>query len=204
MTPDASVSTWIGQLKAGEREAAQELWQRYFRRLVGLARKRLEGHSRRVADEEDVALSAFDSFCRAAENGRFPQLDDRDDLWQMLVVITVRKAFDLVEHDRAAKRGGGKVLGESALRNLIGSESELRNIERIVGHEPSPEFAAQLTERMEHLFSLLRDRDLERIAQMKLEGWTNAEIAAELACVPRTVERRLRLIREIWAGEITA
>ena len=46
---------------------------------------------RRAADEEDVALSAFDSFCRGAEQGRFPQLDGRDDLWHLLVVITVRK-----------------------------------------------------------------------------------------------------------------
>ena len=65
MYPEASVTHWINQLKAGDPDAAQKLWERYFRRLVSLARKK-----RRAADEEDVALSAFDSFCRGAEQDR--------------------------------------------------------------------------------------------------------------------------------------
>src|SRR5262249_37281756 len=63
MASEGSVSHWIGQLKAGDHAAAQELWNNYFHRLVGLARKKLEGAPRRAADEEDVALSAFTSFC---------------------------------------------------------------------------------------------------------------------------------------------
>ena len=65
-----------------------------------------------AADEEDVALSAFDSFCRGAQRGRFPQLDDRDNLWRLLVVITSRKAVDLAQHEgppevrRRRARGG--------------------------------------------------------------------------------------------------
>ena len=70
--PETSVTQWIDRLKAGDPDAAQELWERYFRRLVGLARKKLRAAPRRAADEEDVALSAFDSFCRGAEQGRFP------------------------------------------------------------------------------------------------------------------------------------
>jgi hypothetical protein len=77
---EQSVSDWIGQLKAGDERAAQRLWEDYFQRLVRLARARLQGVPRRAADEEDVALSAFDSFCRGAEAGRFPRLNDRDDL----------------------------------------------------------------------------------------------------------------------------
>src|SRR5207249_6675395 len=63
---DSSVSAWIDRLKDGDPAAAQPLWERYFGRLVGLARDRLRGAARRAADEEDVALSAFDSFCRGA------------------------------------------------------------------------------------------------------------------------------------------
>ena len=88
MLSNGSVSHWIVQLKAGNQAAAQELWEDYFQRLVRLARRRLRGRSRRAADEEDVALSAFDSFCRGAEQGRFPRLTDRDNLWRLLVVIT--------------------------------------------------------------------------------------------------------------------
>src|SRR5262245_52985050 len=92
--PQGSVTHWIGDLKAGGDTAAQHLWERYFGRLVRLARSKLRATSRTVVDEEDAALSAFDSFCRGAERGRFPDLADRDDLWRLLVVLTVRKAID--------------------------------------------------------------------------------------------------------------
>src|SRR5215471_8456034 len=95
MSSAGSVTTWIEQLCAGDRAGAQRLWERYFPRLVGLARKKLQGLPRRSADEEDVALSAFDSFCRGAERGCFPRLENRDNLWALLVVITARKAIDL-------------------------------------------------------------------------------------------------------------
>jgi len=71
---EGSVTHWIGQLKAGNSAAAQPLWERYFQQLVYLARKKLQGSPRRASDEEDVALSAFASFCRAAENTASPPL----------------------------------------------------------------------------------------------------------------------------------
>src|SRR5262245_56875046 len=93
---EASVTIWLDKLRVGDSLAAQKLWQGYFHRLVGLARAKLRSLPRRSADEEDVALSAFDSFCRGVEVGRFPKLDDRDDLWQVLFMITERKAMDLI------------------------------------------------------------------------------------------------------------
>src|SRR5712692_3346982 len=104
MSSEDSVTLWISQLKAGDHTAAQKLWDRYFHRLVGLARKKLQAAPRAAANEEDVALSAFASFCRATQNGRFRRLGDRDELWPLLVVITARKAFRVVEHEKA--RGG--------------------------------------------------------------------------------------------------
>src|SRR4051794_24289452 len=104
MQTSGSVTHWIEQLKAGNREAAQFLWERYFQRLVALARNRLQGTPRRVADEEDLALSAFDSFYRGAEQGRFPMLNDRNDLWQLLVVLTARKVLDHRAYEGRKKR----------------------------------------------------------------------------------------------------
>src|SRR4051794_14182513 len=93
-TPDqGSVTLWVDGLKGGAANAAaQPLWERYFDRLVHLARAGLRRNARGPADEEDVALSAFDSFCRGAAEGRFPRLEGRDDLWRLLVTITARKA----------------------------------------------------------------------------------------------------------------
>jgi DNA-directed RNA polymerase specialized sigma24 family protein len=201
MSSSQSVTHWIGQLKAGDRTAAQQLWQRYFRRLVGLARKKLRGRSLRAADEEDAALSAFDSFCRAAECGRFPQLSDRGGLWQLLVLLTARKALDLVAHERRKKRGGGAVLGESALLGPSSSREAGPGLEQVLGQEPSPEFAAQVAEECRLLLGRLGDAELRAIALWRMEGYTEDEIAAKLCCAPRTVRRRLHLIRSIWEEE---
>ena len=106
MPSAGSVSRWLDQVHAGDSGAVQRLWERYFARLVGLARKKLRHAPRRAADEEDVALSAFQSFCRNAENGRFPDLMDRDGLLRLLVVMTGRKANHLIRDEGRQKRGG--------------------------------------------------------------------------------------------------
>src|SRR5438046_5072372 len=114
MPSEGSITQWLHRLQAGDPQGAERLWERYFHRLVGLARAKLQDLPRRAADEEDVALSAFASFCRGVEGGRFPQLLDRHDLWRLLVTITARKALRLARDERSQKRGGGAVLDEAA------------------------------------------------------------------------------------------
>jgi DNA-directed RNA polymerase specialized sigma24 family protein len=144
-----------------------------------------------------VALSAFDSFCRGAAHARFPQLADRDDLWHLLVVITARKALRLAEQERAQKRGGGKVWGETELRG----RSEADQLAQVVGDEPTPDFAAEVAEECRRLLDRLGEADLRAVALWKMEGYTTEEIATRLGCVPRTVERKLRVIRGLWEKE---
>src|SRR4051812_45659239 len=97
---EGAITRLIAPLKGGGEEAAREFWRRYFETLVRLARGRLKGARRAAADEEDVALSALDSFIASATSGRFPRLEDRDDLWRILVTITTRKAIDQMQHER--------------------------------------------------------------------------------------------------------
>jgi DNA-directed RNA polymerase specialized sigma24 family protein len=186
------VSVWLAQLQAGDPAAAQPLWDRYFQSLVRLARSRLGARPRRAADEEDVALSAFDSFCRAATAGRFPRLDDRHDLWAVLVTLTERKANALADREGARKRGGGAVRGDSVLGDVDQA-----------GREPTPAFAARVAEECERLLGRLdAEPGLRPIAQWKLEGHTNAEIATKLGKSLPTVERKLALIRSLWSREV--
>jgi DNA-directed RNA polymerase specialized sigma24 family protein len=199
MQDDSSVSVWIEQLKAGEAEAAQPLWDRYFGRLVGLARKKLQGASRAVADEEDVALSAFTSFCRAVEGGRFPQLNDREDLWRLLVVLTVRKASNQRRDQRRLKRGAGKVLDEAGWAGE--GTQPVSSPGQIPGREPTPDFAALVAEECQRLLALLGDELLQAVAISKMEGRTNREMASLHGLALRTVERKLGLIRKIWETE---
>ena len=201
MSSTGSVSHWIHLLKDGDAAATQRLWEVYFPRLVALARKKLRAAPRRAADEEDVALSAFDSFCNGVAQGRFPRLTDRDDLWHILVILTARKALQLVRHEQRQKRGGGAVRGELTLSQ--GSEDPVAELglEQIIGSEPTPAFAAQVAEEYQLLLARLGDADLRKVAVWKMEGYTNKEIAAKLGCVPRTVERKLGLIRTLWSQE---
>jgi DNA-directed RNA polymerase specialized sigma24 family protein len=202
MTPDDT--HLIRLLEAGDADAAQPLWERYFGRLVALARGRLRGARRREADEEDVALSAFDSFCRGVMAGRFPRLNDSTDLWRVLVVITARKAADQVAREHRRKRcprvdgSDQPVRGESAFLVPGAGGEEMSGLDGVAGAEPSPEFAALVAEEQQRLFDGLRDDTLRSVAGWKLEGWTNEEIAGKLGCSLSRVERKLRLIRKMW------
>src|SRR4051794_20187339 len=186
MSSDGSITRFISQLQAGDLAAAQPLWERYFRRLVDLARRKLLGARPQVADEEDVALSAFDSFCRGLKQGRFPDLQDRDNLWKLLVVLTSRKACHLMRDEQRLKRGGGQKAGTA------------EDLTELLSREPSPQFAAELADNCQRLLGLLGDAELSAIALSKMEGYTTGEIADQLKCAPRTVERKLRLIRSLW------
>jgi DNA-directed RNA polymerase specialized sigma24 family protein len=189
MSAHGSITHWIDELRAGDQKAAQPLWERYFRRLVELARARLRGLPRGAADEEDVALSAFDSFCRSVEQGRFPRLGDRDDLWQVLFVLTQRKAIDLLEHEGRAKRDWRKTKAPAADRPPFAD---------LASCEPDPALAALVADECRRLLGALGDDGLRVIAVRKMEGYSNEEIAHLSQCSLATVERRLRLIRKEW------
>src|SRR5437867_66915 len=115
MSSEGSVTNWIKKLKTGDEAAAQDLLRRYCNRLIGLGRKKLRGAPRRVEDEDDIAIKAFTSLCLGARAGKFPLLNDRDDLWALLVIITARKAADQIARWKRKKRGGGRVHGHSGV-----------------------------------------------------------------------------------------
>jgi RNA polymerase sigma factor (sigma-70 family) len=195
MSAEESVSQWIASLKTSEESAAQHLYQRYIERLVLLARKKLGGVPRRMADEEDVAQVVLNSFFRGVRADKFPKLHDRCDLWQILVMLTERKVIDQMRRQYSKKRGAE--VGESIF-TADGASSSPPGIEQAMGREPSPAFAAEVAEELERRLQQLDDEGLRNIAIWKLEGRTNEEIAKQLGCVTRTVERRLDMIRNIW------
>jgi DNA-directed RNA polymerase specialized sigma24 family protein len=190
---EGSVTRWLGELKAGRPVAAQRLWERYFTDLVRLARARLRMVPRAAEDEEDVALSAFDSFYTAATQGRFPLLDDRDDLWRVLVMLTERKASDLLRRQRRLKRGGGRVATEA---DVAGPEGAL--LDHLAGPAPTPEFAALVAEEYRRRLAALPEESLRRVAVLKMEGYSNEEIAGRLGLGLRSVVRKLERIRRTW------
>jgi RNA polymerase sigma factor (sigma-70 family) len=191
----STVSEWLVQLKAGDEEAARKIWERHQREWVRQALRHLRGRSRRAADEEDVALSAFANFCKRASAGGFPDLKDRAGLEALLGKLLRDHAIDLLRREGTAKRGGGEVRGDSVNEGAGG-------FERFADpDEPTPEVTAMAAERFSRLLQMLGDEELRRIALLRMEGATNGEIAAQLEVSVATVERRLVMIRRAWEAE---
>lgn len=188
---DGSVTHWIGQVKHGGGDGAEEeLWERYFARLAALARSKLQDLPPSVRDDEDLALSALNSFFLRAKQGEFSRLQDRTDLWRLLAKITVRKAIDRRRKAQAQKRWTGQP-----------SPALVDDVHSLVAQGPTPDVLAAMSEECDRLLGALK-ADLQCVARMKLEGYTNAEIATKLGRVERTVERKLERIRVVWSGEL--
>ena len=199
MSPDdpGSVTRWINDLKGGELDAAQPLWERYFADLVRLARARLRATPRTAADEEDVALSAFDSFCagrRAAASPGSTIATTSGGSWSPS--LPARPPTKPCASG-AQKRGGGRVRSEAELAGG-GPEGDANLFGQVAGPEPTPEFAAMVAEECRRLLETLGDETLRQIALERMEGDTNEEIAARLGCSLRTVTNKLTLIRKRW------
>jgi len=192
MADTGSVTNLLHQLKDGaEGDVQQEIWNRYFNKLVRMAGNRLAKNQRRVEDEEDIVLSALGSFFNRAKEGQFPQLADRTSLWPLLVAITVCKTRDLQRRQNAGKRDVRRTVAAA-------SAGETNWLLQIQGEEVSPETAAAAAEEAERMIAALEKESLQNVARMKLDGYTNAEIAQQEGVMERSIERRLVLIRQIW------
>lgn len=190
-----SVSDWITAVRDGDERAATQLWDRYFHRLAAIANRRLGPSGRRVSDGDDIGLSVMESLFDGLEQGRFEKLAGRQDLWRLLVAITARKAVDQVRRIMSAKHGGGAVRGDSIF------DGSVANFGSFPDGNPTPDEVAAIEEEKCRLFSKL-DETMQHIAQGRLAGSSNAEIAETLNVSERTVERKLNMIRQRWSEEL--
>lgn len=179
-----SITRWLAQLQGGDANAGRLLWERFAERMLAAARQRLGGAARRVADEEDVVVVAFERFLAGVRKGRFPRLEDRDDLWAILFTLTQRAALNQVR-DLGREKRSGDVHGDSGLMGA--ADAGL-----------SPDEEAAMRENLARLLAALPDQELRDIAVARMAGYSNAEIAQQVGRSSVTVERRMRLIREVW------
>jgi RNA polymerase sigma factor (sigma-70 family) len=191
--PDNDVTRWLHLLEAKDQQAIQKLWELYFRRLLAVARKKLGALPRTARDEEDVALSAFASFCRGVAQRQFQQLENRHDLSQVLVLVTTRKALDQIAHERRSCRDHRRTAAQPS-----GGPDENFLLHDLVSREPAPGFAAEVADQCRQLLADLPDEQFRQIVLAKMEGHRNAEIAAQLGLSDATIERRLALVRDTW------
>lgn len=194
------ITLWMQQLQTGNQDAAQKIWEHYVQKLQTFARKRLPQQMRRVYDEEDVALSAFHSLCDGMIGGRFPDLTDRENLWRLLLTITARKIAIRQRYNRRDKRDVTKLMTESGL--FADATESSPGLDGLPNAEPSPAFAVEVAETCHMLLQALSEDSLREIAHLKMEGYTNGEIADKLAVTRRTVERKVERIRREWSQRL--
>lgn len=191
--PEGSVTFYMNLLRDGNQTGADELWQRFYSRLVRLAHKRMNAKYRRVSSGEDIAAIAIAECFKSLEEGRFPELKDRDDLWSRLAQITERRALNEIRRQTSQKAGAGKVRGESVF--LHADDTSPHGINGVPGREPTPEYVDKLGDTVTELLTGLNDQ-LRQIAILKMQGYTNREISKLIKVSIATVERKLSLLRE--------
>ena len=184
-----SVTCWIDQLSAGNGPATEQLWRHISTRLQEFALQRLDPQTRRRYDEDDAANSAFHSLCRGLAEGRL-EAENRDALWGLLAVITSRKISAQQRYSKRQKRGGGEVRGESGFGEA--------GINGVNGNQMAPDVVAEVSESCAQLLNAIPDEMMRKIVLLKFQGATNGEVASEMRCTRRTIERKLERIRRIW------
>jgi RNA polymerase sigma factor (sigma-70 family) len=198
---EGSITWLLHEIKAGNSLAELQLWERCRQILEQHARPHLRSGSRRMADEEDVALSAFHQFLRGVQAGRFPSLDDRDDLWAILLKIVRDKSADYRDRLQAEKRGGTDLRGESA----FGSDESGRAGIAVASGDgwpnrcaaPQPDEEAMLAELIARLPAFLAALapELRIVAELKLQQFANTEIAERVGKSESLVRARLKSIQ---------
>jgi RNA polymerase sigma factor (sigma-70 family) len=204
------VTQWLQRVQRGrDEEAAQQLWERYWRQLAAVAGRRLRelGARCRAEDEADAVQEAFAAFFRQIEKGAYPDCRDRNDLWCLLVKIADSKARQLVRDQRRGKRGYGRVRGDSAVManssaggdafDQVAAKPRALPLAEPTLEEPSEAFVDQLLDTFSLCYGSL-DATERQVIRGRLQGYTNEEIAAQIGCVTRTVERKLKVIRSRW------
>jgi RNA polymerase sigma-70 factor (ECF subfamily) len=196
MPEESSFTDLVGRLRAGDEAAAALVVEEYARRLVALARNHLDRRILRKEDPEDVLQSVFKSFFHRCAGGQF-RLDSREDLWALLVRLTLHKCGHRLDYFRAARRDVQRETPPPPTADTPAAGWEA------LTREPSPVEAVLLAETVERLLGGLEPHQ-QQIVQLSLQGEPVAGVAARLGLSERTVQRVLKGVRERlerWRGE---
>jgi RNA polymerase sigma-70 factor (ECF subfamily) len=194
MSSDPSFDDLMARLKEGHNDAATQVFSRFASRLIALARGQLSPQIRQKVDPEDVLQSVFRSFFRRNAEGEFGEFESWDNVWAMLLVLTLRKCGRRVDYFHAACRDVERELPGAAPMSPSAADWGPSTA------EPTPSEAAMLTEMVETLMNRLEGRH-RRILVLSLQGYPPADISAQVGCTERTVYRVLATVHE-WLEEM--
>lgn len=187
MSAEPDIAELMERLRSGDQQAADLIFRRFARRLIGLARSRLHEVLRPKLDAEDIIQSVFKSFFHRQAEGQFA-LNSWESVWSLLTVMTLRKAGYHIRHFRTEGRDWRRELIPLAKEGDSGSGWEA------IAREPTPSEAVLLTESLEQILAPLKTDD-RLIVQKSLEGYSPMEISAQVGCSERTVYRVLDRVK---------
>lgn len=188
---DQGDRTLAQECEAGNERAFEAIFERYGDKLIKVAGKRISERLASRIEAEDVVQSVFRTFFGRVQEHRFT-FQHADDLWKLLVSMTLNKLRNKVDFHTAAKRD------VDAEQPLGGGTSSFPSAFDPTGQEPSPEAVVAFLDLLENFMKDLRPQD-RRILEYRLQGWTQDEIAREVCCTERTVRRvidRIRVLAE--------
>ncbi len=173
---------WLGELADGKPSAVEEFWVNYGDSLQRVAERQIASWLRRRVDPEDVVQSACRTFFRRASEGSF-SLESKDDLWKLLLTITLNKVRMQARFHSRNRRSISKEQAMPEEANLQPAEWD-QAIEQV-----------ELDDMLDVAFTE-KDQERRRVLEMWLEGRTQLEIAGILGCSERTVRRIQDRIRK--------
>jgi len=197
MSNPGSITILLDNLRSGDEAAVEKLFPRFFDRLKAVARKRVSVRDRKVVDDEDLAVWAINTFQRCIRDGMYPKILNRDDVWKFLVSILERKSVDHIRKQHAEKRGGGEIRGESVFED----QDQPRFLERVCLEKVNFEVMVDFLDVMDVIVDRLKDPGLGEILAAKFAGNTSQEIAELTGRSVSSVDRKLRLIRNVIAED---
>ncbi|MDR2115129.1 MAG: hypothetical protein LBP87_01985 [Planctomycetaceae bacterium] len=204
---DDDLKLLLDGIQNQNKESFEQFWNLHFDRLTALARRKMAQVNKRVSDEEDIAISAIHSFYTGLAGQRFHSIQGNNELWKILATIVCRKISKQQRDQFTQKRGGGLVRGESIFvagpAAVTENENKQSGLGNVAGTTSPPYFEIEFLDTCEKLYNILDDETMRHIARLIMEGFTIDEIAEELGCVRRTVERKLKKIRDKWQQQET-
>lgn len=177
----------VNEVQAGSESAAKGLFDKYCERLLRLAKRRIGQRMSSRFDPEDVVQSAFRTFFTRVKNDEF-EFEHEDDLFKLLVRLTVRKTLRRIQYHRADKRNPEAEMGHQS----DGSEI----FAHVASGEPTAEVEVALLDEFEKFVGQLPDLD-RQVLELKVQGFSTVEIADRLGTYDRKVRRIIERLEEM-------
>ena len=191
-----SVTGWISLIREGDQEVLDAFSKRYFSKIRDLAKSKLSN-----PDSEEVANDVLVALTQSIAGGKYPNLCDRNSLWFLILKITQNRVIAFTRREKAKKRIPAESIEPNHSEDLVRVESLTdyeAELDNVIASNSTEAAWIEISDCWEELLRCLPDDVCRQIAQLKLQSYSNREIALMMGFTPSKVDRKVRLIQEQW------